>query len=206
MTTTLAPITTTKAVKDYFRIETDREDDLIADLIAEASGTIESVVGKSLTTESVTWIDNGTSFRTYGAPRSLILGYVPIDASTVVVKDNSSIVVPAANYLVRQDLQQIVGVSGNPVWNDTTIFGAGPYAITCTAGFGTSPTYATREQPYIRGGIIRYVGFLYYQRTPGAKSEGAAGSRVDYEIDSDTGLPCFLSSFIRKLRGPVITR
>ena len=41
-----------------------------------------------------------------------------------------------------------------------TIFDNGPYTITCVAGFGTSPTYASRELPMIQRIIKQHVGYM----------------------------------------------
>lgn len=191
------PLPSVQDVKDYGRIQTSVEDALIAALLGSAIGEIEAAIGKSLTTEQVTWYDNATSLRLFTPPRNLLLLYVPVDVSTIVVADQDDATIDAATYNVRLDLGMICG-------NDGLAFGNGPYKITATAGFGTSPNYATRWLPMIAQLVKDYTLMLYQQRTIGASSEKAAGTMVTYEIDADTGLPCRLSRQLRKLRGPVV--
>lgn len=191
---------TVQDVKDYLRIETTAEDVLLAQLLARAIGRIEGSVGKSLTTESVIWYDDVQSFKLYGAPKSLLLKYVPIDPDSVVITDGEGETVVSTDYIVRQDIGQIVGVPG-------VVFATGPYQMALTAGFGTSPKYATVWEPLINAIIIDVTAFLYQQRTPGASIEGASGTSVNYGQfvqDSETGLPTRIAREIRKLRGVVL--
>lgn len=184
-------------LKDYGRIQTTAEDPLLASLLARAVGEIEASIGKSLTHESVVWYDDAKSLRLYERPCNLVLGYVPIDATTVSVVDADGVTVDAATYTVRQDLGLIKG--------DGVTFENGPYAITVTkAGFDTSPSYATRWSPMITAAVLDYALMLYQQRTPGASSEKASGTTVTYEIDPTTGLPLRIMRQVRKLRGAVV--
>ena len=194
-------LVTTDEFKLYARIETNAEDTLIGMLLAEAVGLIESFIGKSLTTEEITFTDNAASFRAYESARSLILPYMQIDPASIAITDPNGNVVDATSYTVRLDLRQIVGIQSGGVWGAGYLFGAGPYAIKCIAGYGTLPDYKQRWLPRIRATIMDYTAFLYQQRTPGATSESAAGTRVDYALDAETGLPYRLAIGLRKLRG-----
>jgi hypothetical protein len=209
--TALSALVTPKDITDYYRIQTTAEvvNGLIADLISEAQGEIEFNCGKSLTQENALWYDNAQSLRIGEGVVNLILKYVPIDPTTVVVKDYTGAVVPATAYVVRLDLRMICGLPtagpGAFLTGPWTTFDNGPYTIQCVAGFATSPSYATRELPAIQRAIKDYVGFLFQQRDVGASSLKAAGTTVTYAIDPITGLPDRVARAIRKLRGPVIT-
>lgn len=195
MTTTIA---TRQNLKDYGRIETTAEDALLDELLAEAIGTIESKIGKSLTIESASWYDDAISMRILEGASALQLRYAPVDAATVVVTDNDGQIVSADLYTVRNDRAQVVA-------RGDFRFDNGPYLITCQAGFETSPSYSMRELPSIKALVLKYALFLYQQRTPGASMERAAGTSVDYEIDEETGLPHVIARGIRALRGIVVT-
>lgn len=188
---------TVQDVKDYFRIQTAAEDALLAQLLARARGEIESLVGKSLTSEEVEWRDDVRSARSWDPVTSLQLGYVPVDPASVEIADVAGAAIAGADFVVRQDLGQVVAVAG-------VVFANGPYVITADAGFEHSPTYATVEEPMINALVIDLVGFYYQQRTPGASSEASAGTRVDYgAIDPSCGLPTRVMKGIRKLKGVV---
>ncbi len=189
----------------YLRIQTKKEQALLADLLAEAVATIETNIGKSLTTEQVTWRDNAASALLWRPATSLFLGYTPIDESTVVVKDRDAAIVPASNYQIRQDLGQIVALGAVAPLGGMVLFDNGPYTITCTAGYGTSAVYVARWLPMIKMVVLDFAAMLYQQRTPGARAERAAGSVVDYEVDEATGWPKRLARQVGKLRGPVVT-
>lgn len=189
---------TVAELKSYGRIQSAVEDVLLQSLLDRAVGEIEAAIGKSLTHESVVWYDDAKSLRLYERPCNLVLGYVPIDATTVVVTDADGVTVDASTYAVRQDLGLIKG-------NEGVTFANGPYAIAVTkAGFDTSPGYATRWSPMIAAAVIDYALMLYQQRTPGASSEKASGTTVTYEIDPTTGLPLRIMRQVRKLRGAVV--
>lgn len=206
--TATATLVTVQKVKDYFRIETTAEDDLISDLIVRAEAEIETVVGISLTKRAVTWYDEAKTLRIPGVVTNLLLRSKPIDESTVVVTDAAGDVVDADTYTIRQDRGLIMAnqYGAAPIPGPAVVFDLGPYAISCDAGFSTSPTYATRELPMIQASVIDYVGMLYQQRTPGARTESAAGTRVEYEVDEATGLPKRIARAIRTLRGIVYGR
>jgi len=195
MTMPIAPAPTLVTVQEfklYARIETSAEDDLLGELLAEVVGLIESYIGKSLTTEQITFTDDGETFRFYGAPRALILPYMQIDAASVAITNGAGETLDPTGYTVRLDLRQIRG----------SFACGGPYVVTCRAGYGTLPDYEQRWLPRIRSTIKDYALFLYQQRTPGASSEGASGTSVSYgDIDPDTGLPNRVRMALRKLRG-----
>lgn len=209
--TAIAAIVLPSDITTYYRIQTTAEvvNGLIAELIAEAQGEIEGNSGKSLTYRSVTWYDDATTLRIGEGVSNLILKYLPIDPATLVIKDYTGVVIPPATYLVRLDKGLVEGLPaagpgaffGGP-W---TLFNNGPYTLTCNAGWGTSPNYATIWLPLIRRAIIDYVGFLFQQRDIGASALKAAGTSVTYAIDPITGLPDRVARAIRKLRGPVVT-
>jgi uncharacterized phiE125 gp8 family phage protein len=200
-------IITTQNVKDYLRIETAAEDVLLAELILEAYGEVESYVGKSLATETATWYDDANTLRLGEGVVNLILRYAPIDPTSVVIKDAQGALVDATTYIVRLDRGLIMSYpqgGGSFIGGPYSTFDAGPYTITCTAGIGTSPTYTYRELPMIRRVLIDWTAMLYQQRTLGARTEKSAGTMVDYsEIDATTGLPVRIASVIRKLKGIV---
>jgi len=191
------PLVTVDAFKQYARIETTAEDDLIAELLVEVVGLIETYIGKSLTTEEITITDDATTFRFYEGPSprppALILPYMQIDPASIRITDPGGLAIDPSTYRVRLDKRLVQGAF---------VLCSGAYTITCTAGYGTLPDYTTRWLPRIRSTIKDYALFLYQQRTPGASSEGAAGTSVSYgDIDPDTGLPNRVRMALRKLRG-----
>lgn len=197
-------------ITNYYRIQTTAEvvNGLIADLIEQAQGEIESLTNKSLTIESVTWYDDASTLRIGESISNLILKYLPIDPTSVVVKDWQGTVVPASTYIVRLDkglIMSVPGSGGSFFAGPLTLFDNGPYTIQCNAGWGTSSTYLTRELPMIRRAIIDYVGYLFQQRDVGAASLKAAGTTVTYTLDPMTGLPDRVARAVRKLRGTVVT-
>ena len=209
--TALSVLVTPQDIVNYYRIQTTAEvvNGLLAELIVEAQGEIEYACGKSLTQEQVTWYDNAQTLRMGEAVTNLLLKYGPIDPTSVVVKDYLGVTVPAAGYTVRLDLGMLCGLPGGVgafTAGPYATFSDGPYMIQCMAGFGTSPTYATRELPMLRRSIIDYVGYLFQQRDIGASALKADGTTVTYAIDPVTGLPDRVARTIRKLRGPVVTR
>jgi len=198
-------LVTVAEFKQYARIETNAEDDLLGDLLDEVVGLIESHIGKSLQIEDLTIVDDARSWRAYEAARSLILPYMQIDPASIVVTDPEGILVQPEQYNVRLDIRQIVGLAVNssePAWGVYMLFGNGPYTIKCKAGYGTLPDYERKWLPRIRSLIKDYTLFLYQQRTPGASHEMSTGTTVDYgAIDPDSGLPYRVCSGLRKLRG-----
>lgn len=201
-------LVTVQQIKDYLRIEEDAEDALLADLETRAEALIQTVVGQSLTSETVAWKDNVATLRLYDAPTNLLLQSVPIDEDTVVVTDGNGDTVDPDTYEIRQDLGMICakGFGAAPVPGPTVVFDAGPYTIACTAGLATGATYATVVLPFLQMAVIDVVAMLYQQRTLGAVNEGAAGTRVTYEVDEATGLPKRIARQLRKLRGIVASQ
>ncbi len=211
-TATAAVITVAK-VKKWLRLEVDQtdEDDLIADFIVRAQGAIEAVCGIPLTKRTVTFRDDAQSLRFGGANNqqvtNLLLGFTPIDESTFAIINGEGETVDALGYEVRQDLGMVsargMGSAALNAGDEPLVFDNGPYVMTCTAGFGCASNYATVLLPFIQQTVIEYCAYLYQQRTPGASSERAAGTSVDYTVDEATGLPKIIARACRKFRGMV---
>lgn len=198
MTPPLPTLPSTEQLKSYLRIETDRENDLLKDLLARVQGDIEFSIGKPLNIQvGYVWYDDAVTQRIGEAVTNLMLAITPLDAATLVITAGDGSTVDATQYTVRQDLGLVVAV-------ENFVFDAGPYTLTASVGFGTSPTYVTRELPAISSLMLDYAAFLYQQRTPGARSEGSSGTRIEYEVDDETGLPKRVAKGIRRLRGIVV--
>jgi hypothetical protein len=175
-------------------------------MLAMAQAEIEGAVGIPLATRAVTWYDDAKNYRLWESTRNLIIPYGRyIDPATVVVTDYQGNVVPAAQYVVRTDVGLIKSVPGlSFAVGFATAFPVTPYKMTATAGFGTSPDYATVELPQINNLVLEFAAFLFQQRTPGAVTERSAGSAVTYEMDKEmAGLPSIVARGIRRLRGVV---
>ena len=190
---------TVQQLKDYARIETDAENALLADVLARATGLVQGLVGRSLTSDSVVWYDDAGTLKLYGAPTRLCLQHRFVDPASVVLTDAQGVVVPATDYTVRVDLAMLVAAPD-------VSFGNGPYAIACTAGYATSEQYASVYSAQIAQIVLDTALFFYQQRTPGATREAATGTSVDYQCDPATGLPERIAADIRALRGVVLAR
>lgn len=191
---------TVQQVKDYLRIETDAEDALIAALIVEAMATCEGICGTSFTHASVTWYDDAISLRLNEAPWNLLLQERAIDPATLVIYDCEDAVVDAAGYVIRQDEGLVKSKRGES-------FPFGPYRLTCVAGYDTRDDYTVRWLPIIQRLLTDFVAMLYQQRTPGALTEQASGTTVDYsQVDAEFNLPIRIAANLRLLRGVVYAR
>lgn len=199
-------IVTVQDVKDYLRIETDAEDALLAELIVEATGLVQAMVGPSLTHASVTWYDDAETMRLNTGITNLQLKFTPIDEDTLVITDCNDEVVPADSYVIRQDEGLVKAKTSNfsqgPAWS----FSMGPYKLTCVAGYEFADQYATVLLPLIKSLLTDYTAFLWQQRTLGSSSEKAAGTTVTFVVDQPTGLPERVARNIRRLRRVVYGR
>jgi hypothetical protein len=108
--------------------------------------------------------------------------------------DRDGTTVDDATYTVRQDVGLVVGTPG-------VAFTAGPYTLTADVGWSADPEYATVHEPVLAQAIIEYATYLHQQRTPGARTEGAAGTSVTY--DEQGGIPARIARALRKYRSVV---
>lgn len=101
------PVTLAEA-KNYCRVTTNADDDLITDLITEAREAVEKATGLCLVTKNVTiWFNNPAS--------NFTLPYGPMDQTTFKLYDNvnNTEVAPANYRLVGGEFPSL----NFPIWN-----------------------------------------------------------------------------------------
>lgn len=150
--------------KSYLRIETTAEDTLIGDLVAQATGAVQSYVSVPLVARLETFTVEGRGIR-----HALVLDAESIDASAgVTVVDGNGTTVDASTYRVDARTGILYALPGY-------CFVCFPYTVTVTWGLSTRLDYAVEVEPVLRAAILDVVADRYQRRNPAASSESSGG-------------------------------
>jgi hypothetical protein len=159
-------------LKTYLRIETTAEDALLAALMLRAKSMLETWIDTPILTELQTAIDRADG----DIVTSLVFPRRP--ASVTLVVDSKGVTVPSANYWTSVSSAMIYA-------NDGISFPYGPYTITAQVGLALRGDYG-RLEPLLAECILDLAADLYQRRTPGAASETAAGTTVNWDAGRET--------------------
>ena len=165
---------TVSDLKSYLRIESAAEDTLLAALMLRAKAMLEQWIDVPITAEAQTSVDRAEALAM--PVTSLVFPRRPFTVTSVV--DSESVTVPNTDYYVDGKSGIIYGKTG-------VTFPYGPYTITETSGLTLRSDYA-RLEPLLAEVIIDLAADLYQRRTPGASSETAAGTTVQWDASRET--------------------
>lgn len=165
---------TVSELKAYLRIENAAEDTLLAALLLRAKAMLEQWTDVPITAEAQTAMDRAESVAL--PVTSLIFPRRPFTVTSVV--DSDGVTVPSADYYID-------GTSGIIYAKTGIAFPFGPYTITAMCGLTLRADYA-RLEPLLSEAIIDLAADLYQRRTPGASSETAAGTTVQWDASRET--------------------
>jgi len=165
---------TVSDLKSYLRIESAAEDTLLAALMLRAQAMLEQWIDVPITAEAQTSVDRAEALAM--PVTSLVFPRRPFTVTSVV--DVDSVTVPNTDYYVDGKSGIIYGKTG-------VTFPYGPYTITATCGLTLRSDYA-RLEPLLAEVIIDLAADLYQRRTPGASSETAAGTTVQWDASRET--------------------
>ena len=165
---------TVSDLKSYLRIESTAEDTLLAALMLRAKAMLEQWIDVPLTAEAQTSVDRAEALAV--PVTSLVFPRRPFTVTSVV--DSDGVTVPSADYYVDGKSGIIYGKTG-------ITFPFGPYTINATCGLTLRSDYA-RLEPLLAEAIIDLAADLYQRRTPGASSETAAGTTVQWDASRET--------------------
>ncbi len=161
-------------LKSYLRIESAAEDTLLAALMLRARAMLEQWIDVPITAEAQTALDRAEA--TAVPVTSLVFPRRPFTVTSVV--DGDGLTVPAIDYYVD-------GKTGIIYGKTDVSFPYGPYTITAMCGLSLRSDYA-RLEPLLSECIIDLAADLYQRRTPGAASETAAGTTVQWDASRVT--------------------
>jgi hypothetical protein len=165
---------TVSDLKSYLRIESTAEDTLLTALMLRAKAMLEQWIDVPITAEAQTSVDRAEALAM--PVTSLVFPRRPFTVTSVV--DMDSVTVPNTDYYVDGKSGIIYGKTG-------VTFPYGPYTITATCGLTLRSDYA-RLEPLLAEVIIDLAADLYQRRTPGASSETAAGTTVQWDASRET--------------------
>lgn len=165
---------TVSDLKSYLRIESAAEDTLLAALMLRAKAMLEQWIDVPITAEAQTSVDRAEALAM--PVTSLVFPRRPFTVTSVV--DSENVTVPNTDYYVDGKSGIIYGKTG-------VTFPYGPYTITATCGLTLRSDYA-RLEPLLAEVIIDLAADLYQRRTPGASSETAAGTTVQWDASRET--------------------
>lgn len=165
---------TVSDLKSYLRIESTAEDTLLAALMLRAKAMLEQWIDVPITAEAQTSVDRAEALAM--PVTSLVFPRRPFTVTSVV--DSESVTVPNTDYYVDGKSGIIYGKTG-------ITFPYGPYTISATCGLTLRSDYA-RLEPLLAEVIIDLAADLYQRRTPGASSETAAGTTVQWDASRET--------------------
>src|ERR1043166_4689470 len=142
-------------------------------MLTRAIALAQRRIGCPIVAVSTTMKDRAETDVFYSSgPTSLITPKTPFDVSTRVLTDVDGTVID------NSDLE-IDGQTGIIRYADGfSRFENGPYTIVADLGLDTLPDYADEIEAVVSSAIVDTVADLYQRRSPGARSESAAGGRL----------------------------
>jgi len=165
---------TTADLKTYLRIESNAENALLAALLLRAQAMLEGWIDCPITAEAQVGTDRAESLDE--PVYSLIFPRRPIGSVTVTDADGTT--VPGTDYTVYATSGMIYAKPG-------VVFANGPYTIAASCGLSLRADYA-RIEPLLAEIILDLAADLYQRRTPGAASERAGDTTVNWDASRET--------------------
>jgi hypothetical protein len=167
-------LATVADLKSYLRIESVAEDALLALIMARAKSMLEMWTDTPITATSQTSVDRAESLDILVT--SLVFPRRPAQVTAIV--DAEGVTVPATDYTT--DLR-----SGMAYAKYGIAFPSGPYTLTANVGLTLRSDYAALE-PMLNEAILDLAADLYQRRTPGAASENAGGTTIQWDVRRET--------------------
>lgn len=183
-------------MKSYLRIENTAENDLLDELVEQATSQAESLLGQPLLSEERTFVDVVPAYDPYGR-HSLMLPVWPVASTPApVTTDFNGTVINSSTYTL-DSLGRLVANAGS-TWS------ASPFSVVATVGLENHPSYLTRIEPQLRSLILGLAAVLYHQRNPNASSDSSGGGVSVSYANNEYGLPPHLYQIVMRLRLPRI--
>lgn len=184
-------------LKSYLRVETDAEDDLLDELVSQATAQAASLIGRPIVSEEMTFVDVPSEYDAYGRQHIAVPVWPVASAPAPVVTDYNGDVVSGGTYTLDS--------IGRIVANVGTSFSMYPYSLTVSVGLENHPAYGTKYEPRVNALILGLASILYYQRNPNASSNSSGGGvSVSYAMNNEAGIPPHLFAIVKGLRLPRI--
>lgn len=150
--------------KSYLRIETTAEDALVTDLVAQATGAVQSYVSVPLAAREETFVVEGSGIRrAIGIPASAL-----DTGKSITVVDANGTTLDASTYRVDARAGILYAQPGS-------CFADFPYTVTLTWGLSARLDYDTEVEPVLRSAVLDVVADRYQRRNPAATSESSGG-------------------------------
>lgn len=166
-------------LKALLRIDTDAEDVLLDDMLAQAQAMVEAFLDRPIAAESRTWYD--VEARANGQTLRVPLTPVKRTSPAPVVTD--------------VDGTAITGFRVNPTTGVLTVtedssasFTNGPFTVVATVGLAVLGTYEAVIEPVLARAILDLAADAWHRRNPAATME-AEGAGVLTQIAPNTGIP-----------------
>jgi hypothetical protein len=180
-------------LKAFLRIETTREDDLLASFLASAIADVRATLRRPIASGAETYTiedprSNAHSIARLSsdpdrALRTMRIPETPVAATpALVLVDCSGATVDPTTYRVNNDTGVITARAG-------TAFARFPYEATATAGLETRDDYETLVEPVLRQAIFDLAADFYFRRNPAATAERDAGGASITYGRQDEGVP-----------------
>jgi uncharacterized phiE125 gp8 family phage protein len=167
-------LATVADLKSYLRIESVAEDALLALIMARAKSMLEMWTDTPITATSQTAVDRAESV---GVPvTSLVFPRRPAQVTAIVDVDGATVV--STTYTVDLRSGMVYAKAGEA-------FYTGPYTMTANVGLSLRQDYAALE-PMLNEAILDLAADLYQRRTPGAASENAGGTTIQWDASRET--------------------
>lgn len=183
---------TDQELRDYLKVETDEENNLIGSLNLSARAWVTRYFGVPLTSDTRTFRGR---FPRKGYRRELLeqltVPVVPCSASAIVTNEITGDVVDSDLYEIDRRKGQINAVYGEA-------FSAAPYRIEIAVGWDHDPDLATVSEPILRQAIM-WAATDYYRRRNSAAEYEQSGGQVSITYSKDE-VPKVLRGLLESLR------
>jgi hypothetical protein len=178
-------------VKDYLKVETDEEDDLIEGITDSAHAWLTAYFGVPLSgTERTFYARYPREGRRKEAACQLVIPVIPC-SDTATITDGDEDEVDAATYTIdsRTGLVDTVRFE---------VFDNPPYDIVVNVGWTYAPDYDERVEPILRQAIL-WAATDYYRRRGAAVEYEQSGGQVSITYITDE-VPPVLRGLLEQVR------
>lgn len=180
-------------LKNYLRIETDKEAPLLVDLMEEALAWAELLITRPIISRPRTIANIIPVFDELSGRSSLYVKPFPVaSVPAPVLTDANGDIVDGADWALDSGIGRIISA-------ENVTFSAFPYSVLATVGLDSHPDFEERYAPLLRTFIIGLASILYHERNPGASSESESGTSVSYSRKPGGELPDRLENIRQRL-------
>ncbi len=188
------PLPTVDDLKEYLKVETSVDDNLLDRLRVQATALVEAYLRTPILARAVT-VEVAPVFAAGNTFAQRLIFPMPFDPlGAVTVEDDAGLAVDLSDYTTNAGRGWVTFGAGYAA-------GDASHRVTAVAGLSLRSDYDIAVEPVLAAAVTYVVADLYQRRAPAAAYESAGGGvSITYSETANAGLPAPIRTLLAPFR------